>query len=92
MRTIVNLMGVFEFLSVFGGVMQMVLFILKRRNNILLTLGLILDAVGLTGMSFGHILRREYGIVICNFITIALDTAFILYIIYRDEHPKKSKN
>ncbi|MBR2855397.1 hypothetical protein IKE99_00415 [Candidatus Saccharibacteria bacterium] len=89
MRIILSLMDAYEALSVIGGVLQMVLFILKRKNNILLTLGMIMDAIGLTGVSFGHIIRREYGLAICDFVAIVLDVIFVLYIIYRDEHPKK---
>jgi len=95
METIVqiinDMMDSYSVLSVVGGLLQVILLITRRTNNCLMALGLIMDAVGLSGLSFGHFLLGEPGAAITDIICFTLDIAFVLYIIYRDEHPKKQK-
>ncbi|MBR3248959.1 hypothetical protein IKF89_02930 [Candidatus Saccharibacteria bacterium] len=86
---IASLMTVYEWLSGIGGLLQLGLFLLRRTNNILMALGVLLDAIGLAGMSFGLFLQGENLFAAFSLITIVLDVAFVLYIIYKDEHPKK---
>ena len=86
---IASLLTVYEWLSGIGGVLQLGLFLLRRTNNLLMVLGVLLDAIGLAGMSFGFILQGENMFAAGSLITIILDVAFVLYIIYKDEHPEK---
>ncbi len=81
----------YSVLSVVGGLLQVILLVTRRTNNCLMALGLIMDAVGLSGLSFGHFLLGEPGAAISDIICFTLDIAFVLYIIYRDEHPKQPK-
>ena len=90
MEEIANLMTVYEWVSGIGGVLQLVLFLFRRTNNLLMALGVLMDAIGLAGMSFGFILQGENLFAASALITIVLDVVFVLYIIYRDEHPKPS--
>ena len=86
---IASLLTVYEWLSGIGGVLQVGLFLLRRTNNILMALGVLLDAIGLAGMSFGFFLQGENLFAACSIITIVIDVVFVLYIIYKDEHPEK---
>jgi len=88
---IASLLTVYEWLSGIGGVLQLGLFLLRRTNNILMALGVLMDAIGLAGMSFGFILQGENLFAACSLVTIVLDVAFVLYIIYKDEHPSRQK-
>ena len=89
MEEIVSLLTIYEWLSGIGGVLQVGLILLKRTNNLLMALGVLLDAIGLAGMSFGFILQGEKLFAAGSLITIVLDVAFVLFIIYKDEHPQK---
>lgn len=86
-----TLMLIYEILSGVGGIIQITLVLLRRTNNILLVLAMILDAVSLSGLSCGHILNGEPFYAFLGLFTIAIDVAFILYIFYREEHPKEAK-
>ena len=82
-------MDSYELLSTVGGLLQLVLVIMRRaNNNIWMAFGLLMDAVGLSGMSFGYYLKDEPGIAAGCIIGLILDSAFVIYIIYRDENPK----
>lgn len=89
MEEIVSLLTIYEWASGIGGVLQISLLLLRRTNNLLMVLGVLLDAIGLAGMSFGFILQGENIFAVCSLVTIVLDVAFVLYIIYKDEHPQK---
>ena len=89
MEEIVSLLTIYEWASGIGGVLQVSLILLKRTNNLLMALGVLLDAIGLAGMSFGFILQGEKLFAAGSLLVIVLDVAFVLYIIYKDEHPQK---
>ena len=90
MEAIGNLMTAYEIISGIGCVVQIALILLKRTNNILLTLGLLMDAVGLSGMSFGYLLSGEPLFAFFCIAGLVLDVAFILWILYKEEHPQKA--
>ena len=91
MEKIQSVMEGYEILSGIGGVFQIVLLLTRRVKdiNILLTMGVIMDAIGLSGMSFSHILKGEPLYAIFDIAGLLFDIAFILYIIYRDEYKTK---
>lgn len=86
-----NLMIAYEIISGIGGVLQIVLLIM-RRKGLLLIFGLLLDVVSLSGMSCGHIITGEPLLAIVDITTVILDVAFIVYILYREKHPKEKNN
>lgn len=85
------MLTIYEWASGIGGMLQIGLLLLRRTNNLLMVLGVLLDAIGLAGMSFGFILQGENIFAVFSLVTIVLDVAFILYIVYKDEHPQKFK-
>ena len=89
--TLSKLMSVYEIASTVGIVLQIVLLILRKTDNFLLILGLLLDSISLSGMSCGHILSDQPLYAVMDIITVILDVAFILYILYREKHPKDKK-
>ena len=91
-ETLGTLMIIYEVLSAVGGVIQIALVILRRTNNVLLILAMILDAISLSGMSTGLILKGEPLNAGLSLGAILLDVAFIMYIVYREEHPKEKSS
>ena len=89
MEMLGTLMSIYEVLSGVGGVIQIALILLRRTNNILLILAMLLDAISLSGMSCGFAISGEPLFAILSLGAIFLDVAFILYIVYREEHPKE---
>lgn len=91
MELLGTLMIIYEVLSGIGGVLQITLILLRRTNNILLALGLLLDAIGLSGMCCGHLLSGQPMFALGDIAVMIIDIAYILYIIYKDEHPQANK-
>ena len=86
-----SIMDSYEILSALGGLLQLILVITKKaKNNFLMAIGVLMDAVGLSGMSFGYFLKNEPAIGYGCIAGLIVDIAFVVYIIYKDEHPKKN--
>ena len=86
-----DIMDGYEMLSALGGLLQLLLVITRQaKNNILMAVGVLMDAVGLSGMSFGYFLKGEPAIGYGCIVGLIVDIAFVIYIIYRDEHPKNN--
>lgn len=88
MEILENLMSVYETISGIGILIQVVLIVSRRANSTLMTLGVTLDAVGLSGMACVYAVRGDQTMAIIHLAIMLVDVAYVMYITYRGGHPR----
>ena len=83
-----EIMNVYEVISGIGILIQVVLILSRRTNNVLMTLGVTLDAVGLSGMACVYAVRGDQATAIAHLAIMMIDVAYVMYIAYREGHPR----
>lgn len=88
MEILENLMSVYETISGIGILIQVVLIVSRRANSTFMTLGVTLDAVGLSGMACVYAVRGDQTMAIIHLAIMLVDVAYVMYITYREGHPR----
>ena len=83
-----GIMDTYEVISGIGIMIQVVLIISRRANNTFMTLGVTLDAVGLSGMACVYAVRGDQTMAIIHLVIMLVDVAYVMYITYREGHPR----
>ena len=83
-----EIMNVYEVISGIGILIQVVLIVSRRANSTFMTLGVTLDAVGLSGMACVYAVRGDQTMAIIHLVIMLVDVAYVMFITYREGHPR----